>query len=64
MSNYRIPPPHNRRTYGAYRSPDEAMADGHSLVRLLNGIPIGYQMAIFERLGAYVLVSWPKEPRK
>lgn len=56
-----FPSPHKRRTHGAFRTGEEAMREGHSLVRLLNGIPFGFQMAVFHRLGAYVLVSYPSD---
>jgi hypothetical protein len=55
-----FPKPHKRRTHGAFYTADEAMAAGHGLVRLMNGIPFGFHLAIFRRLGAYVLVSYPR----
>lgn len=58
---YRIPHPKDRRTYGAYATPDEAKAAGHEIIRLLNGIPFGFRMAIYERMGAFVLISCPSE---
>lgn len=55
-----FPPPHKRMTHGAFRTPEEAMQTGHALVRLLNGIPIGFRLSVFQRFGAFVLVSYPK----
>lgn len=58
-----FPKPKGRRTHGAYRTLDAAKAGGHQLLRMLNGAPIGYHVAIFERLGAFVLLSYPTDQR-
>ena len=55
-----VPHPRKRRTHGVYSSADEALEAGHNLLRMLNGMPFGYQMGVFERLGAFPLVSWPR----
>lgn len=47
----------SRRTHGVYRTEDEAKAGAHNLVRLLNGVPYGYVMALGRRMGAFVLFS-------
>jgi hypothetical protein len=56
-----LPPPRGRRTHSAHRDADDAMAAAHNLVRLLNGIPFGFNMGIFSRFGAYLLISYPSE---
>lgn len=60
VGQFKLPHPKGRRTYGAFHTPEEALEDGYNLVRLLNGIPIGFKMAVYERFGAYVLVSYPE----
>ena len=39
---------------------EEAIETGKDLVCLLHGIPPGFEMAIYKRMNAYVLVSNPK----
>ena len=56
-----MPSPRGRRTHGAYRSPEDAMREGYSLIALMNGIPSGFSIGVFDRLGVYVLVSYPRE---
>ncbi len=49
--------PHSRRTHGAYRSEEEAHAAAKNMAFLLNGMPMGWNMYIGQRLGAFVLFS-------
>lgn len=53
---------YNRRTHGAYRTEDEAKKAAHDLMRLLNGIPVGYRMVIMGKMGAFALVTLSLEP--
>lgn len=52
-------PPKDRRTHGAFPSYSRAIRSANELVRLLNGVPFGYRLGIFDRFGAYLLVSYP-----
>ena len=55
---HKLPHPTGRQTYGAFTTADEAKAAGHTIIRR-HGIPADCRFAIFQRLGAFVLLSYP-----
>lgn len=48
----------DRRTHSAHYTKDEARKAAYDLAYLMNGVPNGYVLAVQQRMGAYVLISY------
>ena len=57
MTDTFIQPP-GRRTHGVYHTEDDAREAYFNLGRLLNGTPVGYAFAIWQRMGKFALISY------